>query len=112
MIEQMEKDVFYSTLCKLLQVYVSDNSHNSAMASLHKQWRDYWCDKRQTEVWYLPDSLETACISKLFIAPLECVPAFFCLLHDSKFHIRQVGCSGRQLAASSYLATILILSPK
>jgi hypothetical protein len=26
MIEQMEKDVFYSTLCNLLLVYVSDNS--------------------------------------------------------------------------------------
>jgi hypothetical protein len=37
MIEQIEKDVLYSTLCNLLLVYVSDNSRNSAMVSHHIQ---------------------------------------------------------------------------
>ena len=47
----------------------------------------------------------------LFIAALDCVAAL-CLLHDSKFDIHEVGCSARQLAPTSYLAQILILSPK
>jgi hypothetical protein len=35
MIEQMEKDVFYSTSCNLLLDYLFDNSRNSAVVSYH-----------------------------------------------------------------------------
>jgi hypothetical protein len=90
MIEQMDKDAFYSTLCNLLLVYVSDNSRKSAMVSHHKQWRDYWCDERQRP---RCGSCRTAW-RRLYkqivlIAALKCVAAFVCLLQDSKFDIRR-----------------------
>jgi hypothetical protein len=88
MIEQMEKDVFYSTLCNLLLVYVSDNSRNSAVVSHHSDMiagviRDK--DRGVVAAGQPGDRLYKQIV---FIAALECTDAFLCLLCDSKFDIR------------------------
>jgi hypothetical protein len=87
----MEKDVFYSTLCNLLLVNISDNSHITNSDVITGVMRD--TDRGVVAAGQPGDRLYKQIV---FIAALDCVAAFFCLLHDSP----------------SYLAQILILSPK
>jgi hypothetical protein len=87
MIEQMEKDVFYSTLYHLLLVYVSGNSRNSAVVS-------YITNSDVITGVTRDKDRGVATAGQLYkqivlIAALECAAAVLCLLHDSKFDIHR-----------------------
>ena len=90
MIEQIEKDVFYSALCNFLLVYVSDNC-------CYQQWSRFTNSAMITGV--MRDKYRGVVVAGqpgdrlykqiVFIAALECVAAFLCVLLDSKFDIRR-----------------------
>jgi hypothetical protein len=109
MIEQMEKDVFYSTLCNLLLVFfISQFSQlSNGLASQSDVITGVMRDKDRGVV-AAEQPGDRLYKHILFIAALDCVAAF---LTPSLISV-EVACRGRQLAASSYLAQILILSPK
>jgi hypothetical protein len=83
MIQQMEKDVFYSTLCNLLLVYVSDHSRNSAMVSHHSDMITGVMRIKDRDMVAAGQPGDRLYKQTVFIAALECVPAFFCLFDDS-----------------------------
>jgi hypothetical protein len=114
MIEQMEKDVFYSTLCNLLRF-----KYLTILAT--QQWSCITSSDVITGVMRDKDRDVAAagqpgdrlCKQTLFTAALDCTVAFFFSLHNSNFDISRSRVWG---SASSSLqlvfAQILIQSPK
>jgi hypothetical protein len=85
----MEKDVFYSILCNLLLVYISDNSSHSAMVSHRSDVITGVMRDKDRSVTTAGQPGDRLCKQTLFIAALDCVAAIFFSLHDSSFDICQ-----------------------